>query len=174
MSEDGVNAAMLLRNARRRGGITQAELARRAGVQQSVISDYERGKREPSLPTLKRLVEATGSALDVRVRRPSRTTRHLVGPLGRRIVARRNALRRAAKAHGVARLVVFGSVARGEESANSDVDLLVDTPAGMGLMGLARLQRDLEDILDADVDLIPVDDLKPDVRAAIQSDLVTV
>ncbi len=67
---------------------------------------------------------------------------------------------------------VFGSVARGEDSADSDVDLLVDVPPGMGLLGLARLQRELEDILEAPVDLVPADDLKPAVRADANPDLV--
>lgn len=39
---------------------TQTELAERAGVAQSVISAYEAGRRQPSLPTLARLIEAAG------------------------------------------------------------------------------------------------------------------
>ena len=53
-------AAALLRDARRRAGLTQAELGRRAGVPQSMVSAYESGQRQPALPTLARLVEAAG------------------------------------------------------------------------------------------------------------------
>lgn len=41
-------------------GISQRELARRAGVPQSMISAYERGRREPTLPTLLRILRAAG------------------------------------------------------------------------------------------------------------------
>jgi uncharacterized protein len=44
---------------------SQTDLARRAGVAQSVISAYESGRREPSFPMLVKLVEATGHRLSV-------------------------------------------------------------------------------------------------------------
>jgi uncharacterized protein len=55
----------LLRAARRRQGLSQAEVARRAGTSQPVISAYERGRRDPTYRTLRRLVEATGERLRV-------------------------------------------------------------------------------------------------------------
>jgi hypothetical protein len=168
------SAAALLRAARRKAGITQVELARRAGVQQSVISDYERGQREPSLATLSRLVRAAGLRLEPRLREPARSSKTLAGPLGRRIVERRSRIRSTARTHGVRGLAVFGSVARGEESAGSDVDMLIDLPAEMGLLGLARLQRDLEEIIGAPVDLVPSDGLKPAVRARVSRELVAI
>ena len=174
MDDGETTAASLLRTARRKAGITQVELARRAGVRQSVISDYERGKREPSLPTITRLVRAAGLRFDPRLREPSRSSKQLSGPLGRRIVERRHELRRVARSHGARGLAVFGSVARGEESADSDVDVLVDVPAHMGLLGLARLQRDLEDILGTTVDLIPSSDVKPSVQVEIGRELVAI
>lgn len=53
----------LLVAVRRRRGLTQADLARRAGTSQPVISAYERGHRDPTLGTLRRLVEAGGEQL---------------------------------------------------------------------------------------------------------------
>ena len=67
---------------------------------------------------------------------------------------------------------VFGSVARGQDRPDSDVDLLADLPAGMSLFGLARLQADLESILGTRVDLIPAADLKPDARSRVECELV--
>ena len=58
-----VEPGTLLRAARRRQGLTQAELARRAGTSQPVISAYEHGRRDPTFGTLRRLVEATGERL---------------------------------------------------------------------------------------------------------------
>jgi uncharacterized protein len=53
----------------------------------------------------------------------------------------------AAAAHDVTNLRVFGSVARGEDRPGSDVDLLVDLPPDIGLLGLGRVQAELEAIL---------------------------
>ncbi len=135
---------VLLRQARQRAGLSQVELAARAGVTQSVISAYESGHRQPSLPTLAALVEAAGCELVTGVRRqPQRLTR-LSGPVGQRVRRRRRDLIAAARAHGVSGLRVFGSVARGEERPDSDVDLIADLPPGMSLFGLARLHSELE------------------------------
>ncbi len=68
-------------------------------------------------------------------------------------------------------LSVFGSVARGEDRPDSDVDLLADLPPDMGLLGFGRVQAELEAILGAKVDLVPAADLKPDVRARAERDL---
>ena len=57
----------LLQEARRQSGLTQAELARRAGVPQSTVAKIERGRRDPSLSTLERLVNAAGLELRVQL-----------------------------------------------------------------------------------------------------------
>lgn len=62
-------AGKTLRQARLRAGVSQTELARRAAVTQSVISAYESGTRQPSVPVLERLVAATGLELELRVRK---------------------------------------------------------------------------------------------------------
>lgn len=58
-----METGMLIRTVRRRQGLTQAELARRAGTSQPVISAYEHGRRDPSYQTLRKLVEAGGERL---------------------------------------------------------------------------------------------------------------
>ncbi len=67
---------------------------------------------------------------------------------------------------------MFGSVARGQDRLDSDVDLLVDLPPGLGLLGLGRVREALEAILDARVDLVPAGDLKPEVRVRVEDELV--
>ena len=57
----------LLQEARRQAGLTQAELARRAGVPQSTVAKIERGRRDPSLSTLERLVRAAGLELRIQL-----------------------------------------------------------------------------------------------------------
>jgi hypothetical protein len=165
-------SAAVLRESRQRAGLTQVELAILAGVTQSVISAYESGRRQPALPTLERLVEATGHELDIQVRRPPQRLRHLTGPLGLRVRRHRAQLITAAAAHGVTNLRVFGSIARGEDRPDSDVDLLADLPPDLGLLGLGRVRVELEEILNAHVDLVPARDLKPCVRERVASELV--
>jgi uncharacterized protein len=172
MVSDELTAGALLRQARHRAGLSQVELAARAGVTQSVISAYEAGHRQPSVPTLAALIEAAGFELVTGVRLQPRRLSRLSGPVGRRVRRRRHDLIAAAAAHGVSGLRVFGSVARGQDRPDSDVDLLADLPPGMSLFGLARLQADLEAIAGTRVDLVPASDLKPDVRARAGRDLV--
>lgn len=56
-------AAQLLAEARRRSGLSQAELARRAGVARSVVNAYERGTRQPGADALAALLDAAGFEL---------------------------------------------------------------------------------------------------------------
>jgi predicted nucleotidyltransferase/DNA-binding XRE family transcriptional regulator len=169
---DRSTAGAVVRDARRRAGLSQVELAERAGVTQSVISAYESGHRQPSLPTLTALLEAAGFDLELNVRRQPGRLARLTGPVGRRVRQRRRELVAAAAAHGVANLRVFGSVARGQDHQDSDVDLLADLPPGMGLLGLGRVAEELEAIVGAPVDLVPAADLRPDVRQRAERDLV--
>ena len=165
-------AGSLLREARRRAGVTQAELARMAGVTQSVISAYESGRRQPALPTLAALVQASGLELAVTLRRPPERLRGLSGPIGRLVRQRRREVVSAARAHGVSNVRVFGSVARGQDRPGSDVDLLADIPPNLGLFGLGRLEEDLQAILGVRVEVIPGSDLKPDVRRRVELEAV--
>jgi len=172
MDSQTVTAGALIRQARKRAGLSQVELAARAGITQSVVSAYESGHRQPAIPALAALIDAAGYELVLGLRRQPRRLGRLSGPVGRRVRRRRHDLIAAAAAHGVQNLRVFGSVARGEDRPDSDVDLLADLPTDLGLFGLGRVEADLEAILGARVDLIPAGDLKPAVRARVEPDLV--
>jgi predicted nucleotidyltransferase len=63
-------------------------------------------------------------------------------------------------------------VARGEDRPDSDIDLLVELPEGIGLFAVARVQNELEELLGAPVDLIPKPGLKEGVRPSVEADLV--
>src|SRR5436305_991184 len=70
-----MEVAKALAEARRRAGLTQSQLARRAGTSQATVSAYESGRKVPSIETFARLLAATGSQLAVveaPARRPSR------------------------------------------------------------------------------------------------------
>jgi uncharacterized protein len=167
------DAGSVLRAARTAAGLTQAELARRAGVTQSVISAYEAGRREPSVATLSRLVDAAGATLRLHAEPNEVDVRRLPAtPRGELVRRNRQRMRRAAARHGVSNLRLFGSTARGDDRPDSDIDLLVHLDRQIGLIGLARIRHELEDILGVPVDVVPDDGLKPGVRAAVERDAV--
>ena len=57
----------ILQEARRRAGLTQRELAARAGTSQSAIARIERGRQLPSLETLQRILRACDLDLQIRI-----------------------------------------------------------------------------------------------------------
>ncbi|MGA9286588.1 MAG: helix-turn-helix transcriptional regulator [Solirubrobacteraceae bacterium] len=64
MSDDRV-AGDLIEKIRGISGLTQAELARRTGMQSSVLSAYEHGRRQPSAAALARIARAAGLELEL-------------------------------------------------------------------------------------------------------------
>jgi transcriptional regulator with XRE-family HTH domain len=64
-----LGSGRLIREARRLGGLTQAELARRLGTTQSAVSNWERGRDTPRVDTLARILEACGFEADMTFRR---------------------------------------------------------------------------------------------------------
>lgn len=78
------------------------------------------------------------------------------------------------KGQGVRRSGIFGSCARGEARADSDVDLLVDLPDAYTLLDVIHLKQQLEDVLDRGVDLVEYDAIKPSLRDIILSEQVEI
>ena len=70
--------------------------------------------------------------------------------------ARREEILRVAAARGARNVRVFGSVARGQARADSDVDLLVDLEPGRSVLDLSELILDLREALGRDVDIVEV------------------
>ncbi len=64
--EDEFALAKAVIAARNRAGLTQAELAHKMGTTQPVVARMEGGRVQPSLRTLHRLAQATGSRLSIR------------------------------------------------------------------------------------------------------------
>jgi predicted nucleotidyltransferase len=118
-----------LRDRRLRLGITQAELARRVGTSQSAVAAYESGAKSPSAETLHRL------------------DRSLAGLPGQTLADRRDAVIALLAQHRATGVRVFGSVARGEDTFDSDIDLLVDFADGASLFDVGGLMEDLEELL---------------------------
>jgi uncharacterized protein len=85
---------------------------------------------------------------------------------------RREDILALAQKHGASNVRVFGSVARGESDAASDVDFLVDFVPKKSLFDLGALLMDLQDLLGTKVDVVPEDWMRPQVRELAMQDVV--
>ena len=65
-----------------------------------------------------------------------------------------------AEKHEVAKIFLYGSYAKGEASADSDIDLCIDAPRLKSLLALGGLYADLEDAFQKEIDLITTDSPK--------------
>ena len=92
--------------------------------------------------------------------------------LAERVIAALRAHEAELRAAGIRRLSLFGSVARGDDEADSDVDLAAefDPEARMDLFRLVALERRVAEILGRRVDLLPEPVEKPRLRANIERD----
>jgi len=87
--------------------------------------------------------------------------------------ARRNEILRIARQHGVTRVRVFGSVARGDATAESDIDLLIDVEGPTPPWFPGGFAAELEALLGRRVDVVEPDALRDDVRARVVQEAVS-
>jgi predicted nucleotidyltransferase/predicted XRE-type DNA-binding protein len=97
---------------------------------------------------------------------------HGTTPLARALERNRAAILKATAAAGVRNVRVFGSVSRGQDRPGSDIDLLVDLPDHITLIGLSRLELEISKIVGADVDLVPGASLRPNIRDNVLAEAV--
>lgn len=139
-------------------GLTQSELAARVGTARPNIAAYESGAKTPSPELRARLAAAMRP-------RPSEALRGHEAEVLR--VAARN---------GATRVRVFGSVAKGSDTIDSDLDLLVDPAPRTSLFDLFRMEDELAALLGVDVEVVSARtasdemlataiDLRPDTAA---------
>ncbi|MDZ7734175.1 MAG: helix-turn-helix domain-containing protein [Acidimicrobiia bacterium] len=153
--------ATLLRRARTSAGLSQSRLAEAASTTQPAVSLYERAHQTPELATIARLVGAAGFEVEIRLV-PARSERV-------RVLAVRDRIRALAAEHGLSNVRLFGSVARGEDGPESDVDLLVDVGDDTSLLDTAAFAAAIEDLLGSrrTVDVASSRSLTRDVPEAI-------
>jgi predicted nucleotidyltransferase len=125
-----------LRKRRLEAGLSQRALALRSGVPQPNIAAYESGRRIPSAGTLDRLAAV------------------LNAPTFERLRAVREPIIDAAAGRRLSDVRVFGSVARGQAGAGSDVDLLVHPAPDTSLFDLAGFMAEVEEMLGVGVDVV--------------------
>ena len=171
------SAAALVQLLRQHAGLTQTELASRSGTTQAMIARYESGAVSPTLRTLDRIFRECGSRLEITYAPAKRAPREakLSGPLGQKVAANRRAIRQIVRREGAANPRVFGSVARGAESARSDIDIVVTLPKRQGdLKPLLRIKDQLSGLLKAKVDVVSESALRPQVLRGLAKDSVPI
>lgn len=80
---------------------------------------------------------------------------------------RRKEIIETALRNGAVNVRVFGSVARGEDRPDSDIDFLVNLEPGRSLMDLARLLRELSTLLEHPVDVVTEAGLRPRIKSQV-------
>lgn len=88
------------------------------------------------------------------------------------LIANRRAAKSSLARHGLANPRVFGSVARGQDTEASDLDLLVEARPRTSLLDLVKAKHALEDLLGVPVDLVTLGDLPESFRAAVVAEAV--
>lgn len=78
------------------------------------------------------------------------------------------------KRHDIVRAAIFGSVARGDATTKSDLDLLVEFPEGKSLLDLARLESELRVTLGRRVDVVTYRSLHPLIRDRALSEQIPI
>lgn len=92
--------------------------------------------------------------------------------LGRVLETHRAEIRSIVAAHGGGSVGVFGSIARGDDHEDSDLDLLVELPARTGILTIGAIAREISEIVGVDVDIVPEAALRPDCRDEILAQVI--
>ncbi|MEV1129285.1 helix-turn-helix domain-containing protein [Agromyces sp. NPDC049794] len=147
------SAAALVRRAREDAGMSQRELADRAGLKQPNLAAIESGAREPSSELLSRILRAARLRPSI----PLELFASRIRALGPR--------------YGVSNIRVFGSAARGTDTERSDVDLLVNAGDQVDFLTLAAFREEVAGILGFPVDAV-VDDPDDEIVRVIRREAV--
>ncbi len=86
--------------------------------------------------------------------------------------ARREEVLRLAAKHGARNVRIFGSAARGEADATSDLDFLIELEPGHNLLDMGGLLMDLQALLGRPIDVISEKGLRPSIRTRILREAV--
>ena len=84
----------------------------------------------------------------------------------------KNDILRIAFLHGAKNIKIFGSVARGEQNQNSDVDFIVEMEKGKTVLNRIALMQDLKKLLGQDVDVVTYKSLKEKIKNSLIKDAV--
>ncbi|EKD07314.1 MAG: nucleotidyltransferase [Limnospira sp. PMC 1291.21] len=92
--------------------------------------------------------------------------------LPERLQEKREEILALAAQYGASNIRVFGSVARGEADADSDVDFLVEMQPGRSLLDMGGLLMELQELLGCRVDIITEKGLRPRIRQQVLAEAI--
>jgi hypothetical protein len=90
-----------------------------------------------------------------------------------RLQANRERILQTAAKYGAYNVRIFGSVARGEADASSDVDFLVEIEPGRSLFDLGGLLMDLQELLNCKVDVVTEKGLRERIRERVLKEAIS-
>ncbi|HEX7064868.1 MAG TPA: nucleotidyltransferase family protein [Bacillales bacterium] len=88
------------------------------------------------------------------------------------LLSKRNEILQAAQSNGVRNIRIFGSVARGEDNQNSDIDFLVEFEDDRSLFDLIRFKQELENMLGKPVDVVTENSVHQMIRPQVMKEAV--
>ena len=92
--------------------------------------------------------------------------------INERLRQKREEVLKLAHQHGASRVRVFGSVAKGEDTEASDLDLLVEMEPERSLLDLVAIKQDLEDLLGCRVHVVTEAAVSPYLREKVLQEAV--
>lgn len=92
-------------------------------------------------------------------------------PLLDELKANRDAILASAKKHGVKDVRVFGSVARGEDTPESDIDLLINVTEDCDAFGFLDFQEDMQRLFKREIDIVFERGLYPTIQQRIMQEI---
>lgn len=141
------NAADELRARARAQLVAAARRGAAAGLTQRQIAEAM-GRSQPEVSRLLHFLPST--------------------PRGRLLARHRDEVLRIARDHGGRDVRVFGSVARGTDTPESDIDLVITLPPETSLMTLAHIERDISAVLGCRVDVVSARNLRESVAERLR------
>jgi len=146
-----LDTAALVAQVRRSSGLSQMDLAKRAGTSQPAVARYETGASRPSTDTLQRLARAAG--FDIQVHLVPIKPRNVSSERAKKLLRMRGEILAALTKSGASNARLFGSVGRGEDVEGSDIDLLVNFDINRGLVPIMHLNEELSNLLGEKVEV---------------------
>jgi predicted nucleotidyltransferase len=112
--------------------------------------------------------------METNMREPEQRRQHMTDQLLDEVSQLLPALRETLRRHGVTRAGLFGSAARKEETALSDVDILVELMPGRSLLDQAALELELIALFRREVDVVTYQSLDPRIRPRVLQEEVDI
>lgn len=177
----------LIRDARKQKELSQTDLGKRTNLNQKTISALENGSEGVEVRTLLKVFGELGikinfallgqdepiySTEDGKIKKIMKE--RLVGPEKEEVLSNLKKVSERLKKIGVTKLVLFGSTARGEAGPKSDIDIGFEVGGTPDIFTIGKIEDLIQDLFPYKVDLVRLKNLKKEVRATAEKDMIHV